>query len=63
VIYVTQHGRPTIVLMDYDHYEMLMEQLEELSDLVSLRNAADESTRPYEEFLAEFESIQADDQP
>ena len=56
VVYITQHGRPAIVLMDYERYEMLMAQLEDLSDLASLREAADEPVRPYEEFLAEVEA-------
>ncbi len=53
VVYITQHGRPVVVLMDYERYEMLMAQLEDLADLVSLKAAADEPSRPYEEFLAE----------
>lgn len=30
VAYITQHGRPTAVLVDYDHYEALIAQLQEL---------------------------------
>jgi len=30
VAYITQHGRPTAVLVDYDQYEALMAQLQEL---------------------------------
>lgn len=56
VVYITQHGRPAIVLMDYERYETLMAQLEDLSDLASLREAAGEPARPYEEFLAEMEA-------
>ena len=54
VVYVTQHGRPAVVLVAYDRYEMLMSQLEDLSDLASLQDAAGEPARPYEEFLAEL---------
>lgn len=54
VVYITQHGRPAVVLVDYDYYETLMAQLEDLSDLASLRAAADEPARPYDEFLAEL---------
>lgn len=54
VVYITQHGRPVVVLVDYEHYEALMAQLEDLSDLASLRAAADEAARPYDEFLAEL---------
>ena len=52
VVYITQHGRPAAVLVDYDHYEALLAQLEDLSDLASLEAAADEPVRPYDEFLA-----------
>ncbi len=31
VAYITQHGRPTAVLVDYDQYEALIAQLKELS--------------------------------
>ena len=61
VVYVTQHGRPAVVLVDYEHYETLMAQLEDLSDLVSLEAAVDEPTRPYDEFLAELGPSGADE--
>jgi len=54
VVYVTQHGRPVVVVVDYGDYETLMAQLEDLSDLASLEAAADEPVRPYDEFLAEL---------
>jgi prevent-host-death family protein len=60
VVYITQHGRPAVVLLEYDRYEMLLTQLEELSDLVDLRAAVDEPTRPYETFLAELGMTEAD---
>jgi len=55
VVYITQHGRPAVVLMDYERYEALVAYLEDLSDLISLQQAADEPVRPYEEFLQELE--------
>jgi len=42
--------------MDYERYEALVAHLEDLSDLVSLQQAADEPARPYEEFLEELET-------
>ena len=42
VVYITQYGRPSVVLVDYEYYETLMSQLEDLSDMVSLQVAADE---------------------
>lgn len=60
VVYITQHGRPAVVLVDYDYYETLMAQLEDLSDLASLRADDDEPARPYDEFLAEL-GLSADD--
>ena len=62
VVYVTQHGRPAIVLVGYEEYEALLAQLEELSDLASLEAAAGEPERDYEEFLAEMEA-EADSTP
>jgi prevent-host-death family protein len=56
VVYVTQHGRPAVVVVDYEYYEALMAQLEDLSDLASLEASVDEPVRPYDEFLAELGS-------
>jgi prevent-host-death family protein len=61
VVYVTHHGRPAVVLVDYEGYEALMAQLEDLSDLASLEAAVDEPVRPYDEFLAELGSPDADE--
>ena len=46
-VYITQHGRPVAVLVDYERYEQLLAQLEDLADLASLEAAADEPARPY----------------
>ena len=53
-IYITQHGRPKAVLLGYEAYERLIAQLEDLADLASLREGADEPTRPFGEFLQEI---------
>ncbi|MEZ4590152.1 MAG: type II toxin-antitoxin system Phd/YefM family antitoxin [Chloroflexota bacterium] len=55
-VYITQHGRPAAVLIDYEAYENLLAQLEDLSDLVSLEAAETETERDYEAFLAEIEA-------
>jgi len=52
VVYITQYGRPAAVLVDYDRYEMLMSQIEDLSDRASLRAAEHEPVRSYEESLS-----------
>lgn len=54
VVYITQHGRPTAVLVEYEAYEALLAQLEDLSDMVSLEAAQAEPDRDYEAFLAEM---------
>ena len=54
VVYITQHGRPAAVLVDYEQYEALLAQLEDLSDMADLEAAAGESARDYESFLAEM---------
>jgi prevent-host-death family protein len=53
-VYVTQHGRPAVVVVGYEDYEALLAQLEDLSDLASLESTDDEPARPYDEFLAEL---------
>jgi len=53
-VYITQHGRPKAVLLGYQVYERLMAQLEDLADLDSLRERADEPTRPFAELLQEI---------
>jgi prevent-host-death family protein len=62
VVYITQYGRPTVVLVDYERYEQLIAQLEDLSDLASLEAAAAEPARPYAEFLAEMGHTPPSDQ-
>ena len=53
-VYITQHGRPVVVLVDYERYEQLLEQLQDLSDQLSLEAATEEPARPYEDFAAEM---------
>ncbi len=53
-VYITQHGRPVVVMVDYEQYEQLLEQLQDLSDRVSLEAAADEPARAYADFAAEM---------
>jgi len=53
-VYITQHGRPKAVLLSYTAYERLMAQLEDLADLDSIRERADEPARPFTEFLQEI---------
>ena len=55
VIYITQHGRPAAVLVDYHQYEALLAQLEDLADLASIDAAAAEPQRDYADFLAELQ--------
>lgn len=54
VVYITQHGRAAAVLLDYDQYQALLAQLEDLSDLAAIEEVASEPARSYEEFLAEM---------
>lgn len=50
VVYVTQHGRPAVVLVDYDRYEALITQLESLSEGEDLQAAGGELVHSREEF-------------
>lgn len=54
IVYITQYGRPAAVLLDYERYESMLAQLEDLVDLASLVAAEDEPERDYSEFLAEL---------
>ena len=38
-IYVTQHGKPKAVLMNYQEYEALREKLEDLEDALAMEQA------------------------
>lgn len=53
-VYITQHGRPVVVLVDYERYEQLQQDLEDLTDRLSLEAAATEPTRPYADFMTEM---------
>ena len=53
-MYITQHGRPVAVLVEYEQYETLLSQLEDLADLDSLEKADGEPEQDYEAFLAEM---------
>ncbi|MBK7218345.1 MAG: type II toxin-antitoxin system Phd/YefM family antitoxin [Candidatus Promineofilum sp.] len=54
VVYITQHGRPAAVLVEYKHYEAMLAQLEDMADLAAIAAAADEPARDYADFLAEL---------
>ena len=54
IVYITHHGRAAAVLLDYDQYQTLLAQLEDLSDLAAIEEVASEPARSYEEFLAEM---------
>lgn len=58
-VYITQHGRPAAVMVDYNEYEAMRAQLEDLADLASLEATAAEPERDYEAFLAEMNSDEA----
>ena len=46
-IYITQFGRPVVVMVDYKRYEHMITQLEEHSNQTSLEMAVAEPPRPY----------------
>jgi prevent-host-death family protein len=52
-VYITQHGRPAAVLVDYAQYEAMVAQLEDLTDLAALEVAETEPVRDYEVYLTE----------
>ena len=46
-VYITQYGRPIVVVVDYEHYEQLIAQLKERSARTSSEAATAEPPRPY----------------
>ena len=38
-VYVTQHGKPKAVMVQYKEYEALLENLEDLEDALAMRQA------------------------
>lgn len=59
VVYITQHGRAAAVLLDYDQYQALLAQLEDLSDLAAIEEVEGKGARSYDEFLDEMETSNA----
>lgn len=54
-LYITYRSHPTAVLVGYEQFETLIEQLEDLSDVVAIYERRGEPRRPFEEYLAERE--------
>ena len=38
-MYVTQHGKPRAVLADYDEYEAMLKKIEDLEDLLAMKES------------------------
>ena len=38
-VYVTQHGKPKAVLVSYPEYEALLEKLDDLEDILAMKEA------------------------
>ena len=53
--YITYRSRPIAVMMGYEHFEALMERLEDLSDVVAIYERRGEPRRPFGEYLADRE--------
>lgn len=53
--FITYRSRPIAVLMGYEHFEALMEQLEDLSDVIAIYERQKEPRRPFGEVLAQRE--------
>ena len=55
--YITYRSHPVAVLMGYEHFEALMEQLEDMSDVVAIYERRGEPRRPFSEYLAERDGL------
>ena len=51
-VYITQHGRPAAVLVDYERYERLLARLEAVTYQLEQKTAAQESSINYTAHLA-----------
>ena len=38
-LYITQHGKPKAVLVRYDEYEAILKKLEDLEDLLAMKDS------------------------
>ena len=38
-LYITQHGKPKAVLARYDEYEALLKKMEDLEDLLAMKDS------------------------
>lgn len=56
--YITYRSRPIAVIMGYEHFEALMERLEDLSDVVAIYERRGEPRRPFAEYLADRERVE-----
>lgn len=52
-VFITQYSRPKAVLVDFDAYNHLIKQLEDLEDVYDMLEAKKENGRPFREFLNE----------
>ena len=57
-VYVTQHGKPKAVLVSYPEYEALMEKLDDLEDILAMKQAM-ESPEEESMSLEEYERQRA----
>jgi prevent-host-death family protein len=51
-VYVTRYGQPVAVLVDYEHYEQLLAELDALTQRLDRVNATAEPTTDYTAHLA-----------
>jgi prevent-host-death family protein len=56
--YITYRSRPTAVLLGYEYYQALMEQLEDLSDTVAIYERQGEPRISFEEYRARQEQTE-----
>ena len=63
VVYVTQHGRPTAVLVGYEEYEALVAQQNETEDRTEAIVADNEAGRGDDSFLTLAQSVNLDGPP
>ena len=52
-VFIVQYSNPRAVLMNFEHYNQLLRELEDLEDIRDMLSAQEEPGRPFKEYLRE----------
>lgn len=52
-VFITQYSKPKAVLVDFEIYNQLIKEIEDLEDVYDMIESRKEPGRPFKEYLAE----------